>query len=331
MDHGILCLLGAPSILQTNHSNQGSQTSIMNQNTFAIGIALALVGTFLFSLKPIVVKFAYAYSLNSEQLITLRMIFSLPFYLVVGYLAIQRKPERKTQLKSCLFMTCFLGVLGYFFASYLDLLGLQYISAQLERVVLFCFPTIVVILSRLFFNTPLPPNIWWLLGMSYFGILLIFGHDLVAVGENILLGTLFVFLSAVCFSVYVLWSKFQIAKIGSQLFTSLAMASASICIFVLFLIKHDLSELIVSSTAYFICAVLALVCTVIPSLMVAEGISRIGPERTSIIGTVGPVITSIFAIFILDEIFTFYHALGLFFVCLAIYLMSKTERTKITQ
>lgn len=297
--------------------------TLQNRDPVFVGIMFALLGTFMFSLKPIVIKYAYAMDVTSEQLITLRMLFALPIYIVVAIAAWRRRPERRAYIKQSLPVACGLGVLGYFVASYLDLLGLQYISAQLERVVLFSFPTIVVILSRVFFKTPLPKNTWGLLGMSYAGILIIFGHDLSVMGEKVTIGTFLVFISAISFAIYVLWSKPVIGRIGSQMFTSIAMLAASVIIVCFFFVQYDLNHLQVSLKAYGLIAILAIFCTVIPSLLVAEAIHKIGPERTSIVGTSGPVITSIIAVLMLNEAFTVYHLVGLCLVTAAVFLMIK--------
>nr|WP_255528948.1 DMT family transporter [Glaciecola sp. MH2013] len=289
-------------------------------------MVLALIGTFLFSLKPIVIKYAYALALTSEQVITLRMLIALPIYLIIALLAWQRKPQRRKETLSSLPIICVLGVLGYFLASYLDLLGLQYISAQLERVVLFSFPTIVVVMSWIFFKTPMQKKTWLLLAMSYAGILVIFGHDLSVLGSQVSWGTLLVFISAVCFAVYVLWSKPVISKVGSQMFTSIAMLAASLVIIVLFLTNYSVADLHVSNHAYLIITILSVFCTVIPSLLVAEAIHRIGPERTSIVGTCGPAMTSVIAVFVLNEAFTIFHGIGLVLVMLAVGLMMKKPK-----
>ncbi|MFC4699836.1 DMT family transporter [Glaciecola siphonariae] len=294
------------------------------------GILLALAGTFMFSLKPILIKHAYAMGVSSEQLITLRMLFAIPFYIgVILYYSFRNAHIRHLYVQYMLPVAA-LGVLGYFVASYLDLLGLQYISAQLERVVLFCFPTIVVLMSYFFFKTRLPKNIWLLLGMSYAGILLIFGHDLSVLGTEVAKGTALVFLSAIAFAIYVLWSKPIMSKIGSQVFTSMAMVAASIVILVFFFVSQSTnigsikgSGLLVSKEAYLVCAAIAFFCTVIPSLLVAEAIHKIGPERTSIVGTSGPAITSVFAVTWLGEPFTVYHGAGLGLIMLAVGLMMR--------
>ncbi|MDN4502528.1 DMT family transporter [Alteromonadaceae bacterium BrNp21-10] len=285
------------------------------------GLLLALAGTFMFSVKPILIKQAYLLDLTSVQVMTLRMLFSLPFYLLVAGFSWYKYQDKRPAYRSNLLLVAVLGILGYYVASFLDLLGLQYISAQLERVVLFCFPTIVVVMSRVFFKTPISKRIWPLLGLSYGGILLIFGHDMMTLGGQVAVGTALVFGSAISFAIYVLWSKPLMSKIGSQMFTSIAMIAASIAIFSHFAVTQPLVVLNVPLTALILTAAIALFCTVIPSFLVAEAINKIGPERTSIVGTCGPVITSFIAVIWLGEAFTWFHFGGLTMVILAVALM----------
>jgi drug/metabolite transporter (DMT)-like permease len=192
-------------------------------------------------------------------------------------------------------------------------------------VVLFCFPTIVVLLSRWVFNTPMPRNIWGILALSYSGILLIFGHDMVTLGRDVLFGTALVFISAISFAIYTLWSKPLIGKVGSLMFTCIAMLSASVVILLHFSFTHSFSALQVSNEVLMVCAAIAIFATVIPSFLVAEAINRMGPERTSVVGTCGPVITSVVAVFWLGEAFTLYHLAGLTMVMLAVWLMIKSR------
>lgn len=299
--------------------------SLEKNHSFLSGLLFALAGTFLFSMKPILVKQVYLLGVDSSQLIALRMLFAAPIYLVIGLILWRKNRARHTLYKQNLGIIFILGILGYYVASYLDLWALQYISAQLERVVLFCFPTIVVLLSRWVFKTPMPRNIWPILALSYAGILLIFGHDMVTMGNDILFGTILVFISAISFAIYTLWSKPMMGKVGSMMFTCLAMLSASIIILLHFGLSHSFSELNVSTNALVLAAAIALFATVIPSFLVAEAINRMGPERTSVVGTCGPVITSLVAVFCLGEAFTLYHFAGLSMVMLAVWLMIKNR------
>lgn len=295
------------------------------QHSFLSALLLALAGTFMFSMKPILVKQAYLLGIDSSQLIVLRMLFAAPIYLMVGLVLWRKKPQLHAAYTSNLTFILALGILGYYVASYLDLWALQYISAQLERVVLFSFPTIVVLLSRWVFKTPMPRNIWPILALSYAGILLIFGHDMLTLGQDVVFGTVLVFISAVSFAIYTLWSKPLIGKVGSLMFTCIAMLSASIVIILHFSFTHPFSALQVSNEVLVVCAAIAILTTVIPSFLVAEAINRMGPERTSVVGTCGPVLTSVVAVFWLGEAFTLYHLAGLTMVMLAVWLMIKSR------
>lgn len=287
------------------------------------GFLLALVGTFLFSLKPIVIKEVYQYDIESIQLLTLRMIFALPFYLFVVATIWRSKPHNRQLYSNNIPRIMFLGFLGYYLASFLDMEALQFISAQLERIVLFCFPTLVVLFSKWWLKTELPKNIWWVIGISYCGILMIFGHDLSNLGSEVAWGTALVFTSAVIFASYVTLSKAIIAKLGSRFFTSVAMLSASLFIFLHFSLVKDWQSLLLPIEVYYRVLILAFFCTVLPSFLMSEAIAQIGPERSSVIGTAGPVFTSIIAVIWLDEAFTIFHFVGLCMVCFAIALMGR--------
>jgi drug/metabolite transporter (DMT)-like permease len=297
-----------------------------SSQVFFPALLLALLGTFLFSMKPILVKQVYLLGIDSNQLIALRMLFAAPIYLVVALVWWVKKPHLHQACKVNVGVILLLGILGYYVASFLDLWALHYISAQLERVVLFCFPTIVVLLSYWVFKTPMPRNIWLILALSYSGILLIFAHDIVTLGENVLFGTGLVFVSAVSFAIYTVWSKPLIGQVGSLMFTCIAMLSVSMVILLHFSLGHTFSDLQVGADALLLCAAIAIFTTVVPSFLVAEAINRMGPERTSIVGTCGPVFTSIIAVFWLGEAFTLYHLAGLSLVMLAVWLMIKSKK-----
>ncbi|MBC3765718.1 DMT family transporter [Neptunicella marina] len=295
------------------------------QSPYVSGLLLALCGTFMFSTKPILIKQVYQLGVDSSQLIALRMLFAAPLYFIVGcVLWFKHQPKQREYIANAP-VILLLGILGYYIASYLDLMALQYISAQLERVVLFCFPTLVVLFSRWFLKTPMPRNIGWVLGLSYLGIFLIFGHDIITLGDEVALGTFLVFIGAVSFAFYTLFSKKLIGRVGSLMFTCIAMISASMVIFIHFALTHDFAALNVGNEALLLTATIAIFATVIPSFLVAEAISRLGPEQTSVVGTTGPVITSILAVIILGEAFTPYHFAGLSLVILAVYIMIKSR------
>ncbi|WP_324187575.1 DMT family transporter [Thiomicrorhabdus heinhorstiae] len=288
-----------------------------------IGFMLAVFGTALFSLKSIFIKFLYAEGLNTDSVITLRMAISLPIYLGI-FIWLQKRSDDRSY-RSFLPMIAFLGFIGYFLSSWLDLKGLEMISAQLERLTLFTYPIMVAILGAIFFKTPLSRAVIWSLLMTYSGLMLVFVEELNFSGEDTVFGTLMVFLAALSFSFYVLFGKQVISKIGSQMFTSLAMSISSVFVLLYFGLFHDFSQLDVSSKAWFWLVMLAVFSTVVPSYMIAEAIHKIGPAQTGIIGSLGPVMTMGMAVWLLHEPFTSYHLAGLLLVVFGVGILTKAK------
>lgn len=278
-----------------------------------IGFILAIFGTALFSLKSIFIKLTYAEGLDSDSVLMIRMAIALPIYLVVLFWLsrVKTKPEG---LRSKLLKITFLGFIGYYLASYLDLKALEMISAQLERLTLFTYPIMVAILGALFFKTPLTRKVLLALVITYSGLLVVFAKEASLSGEQVFLGTLLVFLAALSFSFYVLFGKQMIHKIGSLWFTSLAMTISSFFVLLHFGLFGDFTNLTVTPMAWLWLILLAIFSTVIPSFMISEAIAKIGPAQTGIVGMLGPIVTMGLAITILNEPFTVWHALGMVLV-----------------
>ncbi|GKT12821.1 MAG: hypothetical protein ISEC1_P1802 [Thiomicrorhabdus sp.] len=279
-----------------------------------MGFLLAIIGTALFSLKSIFIKLAYIEGLNADSVLMVRMAIALPIYLVILAWLIKTKPIPEC-LSSKLLKITLLGFIGYYLSSWLDLKGLEMISAQLERLTLFTYPILVAILGALFFNTPLTRKIILALIVTYVGLVIVFMQELSLSGENVPLGILLVFLAALSFSFYVLFGKNLIQQIGSLWFTSLAMSVSSAFVLIHFAIIGDFDNLHISNLAWLWLVLLAVVSTVIPSFMISEAIHRIGPAQTGIIGILGPIMTMGLAIYLLNEVFTIWHLLGM---CLVI-------------
>lgn len=295
---------------------------------YLIGIAFAILGAALFSVRPILVKFAYQENIDSVTLLTLRMLFSAPFYLILLGFFLRNAKRRASLNPKIIAFTIFIGLMGYYAASLLDLYGLLYISAQLERLLLFTYPTLVVIFGALFFGKAIKGNIVIALMFSYGGIATIFIHDLNHYGDNIIKGAIFVGLSTIVFALYVLFGKNIINQIGSRMFTCIAMIAASVGIIIHFLITNNLSDLHTNQTVYLISFAIAIICTIIPSFCISEAIARIGPDRTSITGTIGPVFTTLFAVSLLDEVFTIYHVIGMLLVIIGVSILGYNKPTR---
>jgi drug/metabolite transporter (DMT)-like permease len=287
-----------------------------------IGIAFAMVGAGLFSLKGVVIKLAFAEGIGVSQLLTLRMAFSLPFFLAIGIWVFVRSGRRPTPRQYA--AAAGLGLLSYYVSSYLNFLGLQYVSAQLERLILYIYPTMVAILAWIFLKERATRNQLIALVLAYAGVLILFGAEIGHQGDHVLFGGLIIFAGAFLYAIYVTASRPVIHRMGTGLFTSFAMSSASIA----FLIQSGVEMAMhapppVTTNGYWLSFFLATVCTVIPSFMIAEAIRRIGPGAMSAIGGVGPVVAAWAAVAILHEPFGWPHVASLVLTLAGVWLLAR--------
>jgi drug/metabolite transporter (DMT)-like permease len=266
-----------------------------------IGTSLIILGAIGFSAKSVLIKLAYADSaqVDAITLMTLRMLLALPFFLVVALWRGESKnsPSQKRDWAGLLL----LGILGYYLASLLDFKGLEYISAGLERLVLFLYPTLVVFMSALLYRRPIGKPQRWALLLSYAGIVLVYGANPQLVTSDIVLGSLLVFGSAVAFAFYLTGSGHLIPRFGSKRFTAYSMSVACVVTILHFLATRPIQQLAVSEEVFGLAIALALISTVAPAFLVNAGIRRIGASHAAIIGTIGPVSTLVLAYFLLGE------------------------------
>jgi drug/metabolite transporter (DMT)-like permease len=295
-------------------------------SAFHSGIGIAIAGAALFSIKPILIKLAYAEGVDATTLMALRMGFCLPIFLLIGWHALRDSALSLRETLPLWPPIAAVGVLGYYAASYLDLWGLTMITAQFERMILFTFPTFVLLLGWALHGDRPSRRQWFALALSFLGIALVYGHDLGNLGDEVRFGTLLVLASSLCFAGYLLMSKNLIGKLGSRLFTCLAMSAASFAILIHYLLMGELRLASISSTVLGLALLIAIFATVLPSLLISEAIKRIGPGQTSIISSVGPVITSLLAVLVLDEVFGWAHAAGLALVIGGVLSLSGVKR-----
>jgi drug/metabolite transporter (DMT)-like permease len=258
----------------------------------AWGIALALAGVVTFSFRPILIKLAYAYVTDPVTLLALRMVFSLPFF-VAAALWLRRDSAGAVAplTRRDLWTVVFLGFLGYYLASFLDFLGLQYISAGVGRLVLFLYPTITVLLSALFLGKRVGSRELVALVVSYAGLGLVLSRAFGSANPNLLLGALLVFGSAVSYAVYLVTSSQVVQRIGSLRFTAYATSVASVLCIAQFLLLRPLSALDLPPQVYALAAAMGVLCTVLPVFMTSEALKRIGANQVAIFGAAGPVTT----------------------------------------
>ncbi len=292
-------------------------TSIVKNDTLRSGIFLALLASFMFSLKPIFIKQAYAYGIGSEELMILRMWFALPFY--AAMLFMQRKiVYEKRQYLASVFAV---GFLGYFLSSYLDLIALESITASTERIILYAYPSLVIIIKALYDKKMPTPKTLLALVVVYAGILTLLPGELNIAGSS--MGIILMLICAFTFALYVILSKPLISRMGVGVFTSTAMVSS--CLFTQVHFVHvELKDVLSYPTEVYVLAIaLAFFSTVIPSYAMSAAIAKIGAEKVAITGTTGPAFTVMFAVIILGETFSIYHAAGLALVITGVFLLSK--------
>jgi drug/metabolite transporter (DMT)-like permease len=292
-----------------------------------IGVLMALGSIVLFSGKAVLIKLAYAYDISTVELMTLRMGFALPFYLVIGYFSWIKSTSRIDIASQQYWGIATVGISGYYIASYLDLQSLRYISVNLERMVLFTYPAFTLILTALLYRKPLVRKEVLALTVAYLGISVILLHDSLTIvdTQSLLTGGLYVLAASFFFALFLMGSQYYARLVGSAAFTTIAMIAASSMMLVHFLLTHQFVDLIFPPRLYIIAITMAVVSTVIPSYLMSSAIRRIGANTASILGAAGPITTAMLAIVVLDEIFTLYHALGMALVVTGITMISRSS------
>ncbi len=300
--------------------------SASNSNSaITAGFIFAIASAALFAIRPIFVKLVYAEGTDPTTLIGFRMLFSLPIYLGMLLWLIRKEEFRKRMTIKNVALASVTGWFGYYFASFLDLVGLQYVTAQLGRIVLYAYPTFVVIFSAVLFKQTISKTTVLSLVITYLGVLVIFGHDLQSFGDEVIKGSIIILGSAACFAVYLIFGKPLIQELGSRLFTSLALISASIAILCHYGLTQPVSEPNVNATALFWIFIIAIFCTVIPTFFTTAAVERIGPDKTGITAMVGPGFTAVFAVTILSESFTWFHLVGMLMTIAGVWVLSKDK------
>lgn len=290
------------------------------------GFMLVAVSALLFACKGTLIKYLYAQGASPDDVMLLRMVFSLPVYGWVACRLLLR--ERRGLQVSHILGASAVGVSGYYLASYLDLLGLQFVSAGLERVILYTYPVFVVLLSAGLLGRKVSLSMLVCIAVTYVGLLLVFYADihvrpamsLVATTK----GTVYVLLSAIAFSVYVIGSEYYMRIFSSALFTALAMLAAAWAVLLHYSVFNAFSHLLnLSKAVYAGCGITALFFTVLPSFMMSAGVRMIGSAKAGAIGMIGPVATVLIAGTVLGEHVSVMQFVGLLVVMLGVQRLHK--------
>ena len=286
------------------------------------GVALATAGSIAFSGKAIIVKLAYRYGVDAVTLIMYRMLFALPLFAVIAWWAGRGKPGLTARDWR---IVAGLGFSGYYLASFLDFAGLAYVSAGLERLVLYLNPTIVLLLGRVLFKRRVERSQLLALAVSYGGVLLVFGHEAHVGGGHVALGVALVFGSAISYAAYMVFSGEEVRRLGSLRLTGLASTVACGLCLLQFVLLRPLSAAAVAPQVLWLSVLNATACTVAPVLMVMMAIERIGATVAAQTGMVGPLSTILMGIVILGEPFTMWIAMGTIFVLSGIWLLARSR------
>lgn len=286
-----------------------------------LGTVLAALAAIGFSTKAILVKLAYAYPVDAVTLLAIRMAFSVPFFIAVALWS-GRDSKATPLAREDWFAVLALGLIGYYLSSLLDFSGLQYISAGLERLILFLYPTMVVLLSALLFKRRIERREVLALALSYAGIVLVFIHDVNTPQEGLVLGAALVFASTLTYSIYLIGAGHTIARIGAMRFTAYAMVVASVATFLQFALTHPASALALPPRIYALGFTMAIVSTVLPVFLLSYGIRLIGSGRTALVGSIGPVATLFLAHTFLGESLSTEQIAGAALVLAGVLLIS---------
>lgn len=289
--------------------------------TLVPGLVMALLGSIAFSGKAIIAKLAYRHGVDPVTLVMLRMLFALPIFAVMAWWASRGRARLSGRDWAGV---GFLGLSGYYLASILDFAGLQYVSASLERLILYLNPTLVVLMGWLLHRKPLGRSQVAGMVVSYLGVVVVFGHELGLQGANAVRGSLLVFGSAVSYAVYLVFSGQMVQRLGSLRLVGLATTVACLLCILQFLFVHPVEvALRVAPEVVGLSVINAIACTAVPVLLVMMAIERIGSGMTAQVGMVGPLSTIAMGIFILDESFTAWVAAGTALVMTGIWLFTR--------
>ncbi|HNA21064.1 MAG TPA: DMT family transporter [Agitococcus sp.] len=328
----------------------------ISPKTYWMGAACVALSALLFSTKSVFVKMAYQYPIDSTILLALRMAFALPFFVLMLWFNRSTTPIKANRQHYIGLVIA--GVVGYYGASIFDFWGMEYISASLERLILFMYPTLTVILSALFLRQRIQPSTWLAIIISYTGMALVFlGHPheestlfrtnaviaylltlqpfatvlcsqnaLIAVqcvSPELVLGSSLVFAGALAYAGYLVGSGVLIPQFGAVRFTAFALMIATVCCFIQYLVSHPLSVLSqLPREVWLLSAVLGFFCTFLPATLLTQGIKRIGASQAALISGISPVITLALGAWLLNEQLTLWQFLGAGLILMGVIFIS---------
>jgi drug/metabolite transporter (DMT)-like permease len=287
------------------------------------GLLFAAAGAIAFSGKAIIVKLSYGHGVDAVTVIMYRMLFALPFFVAMGIWAERQAIARANPLsRRDVLHIVGLGFVGYYLSSYLDFLGLQYITASLERLILYLNPTLVVLLGWALYKKPIQPVRMLAMAVSYSGVLLVFAHELTLSGVDVALGSALILASALTYALYLIFSGQMVHRIGSMRLVGWATSVACVCCILQFVLLRPMAAAAVPVEVLWLALLNALACTVAPVLMVMMAIERIGAALTAQTGMIGPMATIALGVWVLGEPLTMWIGVGTLLVLSGVFIVS---------
>lgn len=301
-----------------------SPSAAHHHQRYLYGIVMAGIGSMLFSGKAVLVKLAFGYGANAETLLALRMLMALPLFWTVYWWEARRKPMSPITWidRAKIF---FLGFLGYFLSSYIDFLGLQYISVGLERIVLYLTPTIVLLISYFALNKAISKMQWYALVVGYLGVFVVFIQDASSGGAYAWLGMALVFGSACSYAAYMIGAGEMVKRVGSVRLVVLASSASTVLSILQSSLYNPSAVFEQANQVYWLSLLNASLCTVIPMLLIMIAINRIGSPLVAQAGILGPVSTIFLGYFILSEPITWLQIAGMTLVIAAMWLLVRND------
>lgn len=290
--------------------------------SLASGLLLAVAGSIAFSGKAIIVKLAYRHGVDAITLLMYRMLFALPIFAVMAWWAGRGKAP--LTLRDWLGVL-WLGFTGYYLASYLDFVGLHYVTAAFERLILYLNPTLVLLLGWLLYGQRISHRQMVAMAVSYSGVLLVFGHEASLQGANVVLGAVLVFLSAISYATYMAYSGALVRRLGALRLAGLATSVASLLCIAQFALMRPLADAGVAPEVLWLSVLNATLCTALPVLLVMMAIERIGAGLTAQTGMIGPMSTILMGVVILDEPLNAWIVAGTALVLGGVFLVTRRK------
>jgi drug/metabolite transporter (DMT)-like permease len=293
----------------------------------ALGLAMGMLGAIGFSGKAIIVKLAYRHGVDTVTLLMLRMLLALPFFMAMVWWTQHRKGSIPVRLSVREWLgVVWLGFCGYYLASFLDFAGLQYVSASLERLILYLYPTLVLLLGILLYGKRASRHQWMGMAVSYAGVVAVFAHEVRLAGADAGVGAALVFGSAVSYALYLSYSGELVRRLGALRLVGLASCVACLLCVGQFALLRPVSVVAELGAEVWCLSVLnASLCTVLPVVLVMLSIERIGSALASQVGMVGPMSTLVMAALVLDEPLSPWLLIGTALVMSGVFICSRGQ------